>query len=181
MVSMSNVSHCRQMIQSRTLKKPFTWRFMQLVWWVCFLVRSSEYSSHMCSSFLRLQLFQCYAFHGVCCYFQVTRFSSDFIWIASSLMYLLKHSLHTYLTYSNLFFVRFFLYEPTLLAMCSDEIEFIWLCLQVQAIDSLLKLVYELKQSAMFYCKFIVCINWGVNVLCVCGPQGVNVRSYWRG
>lgn len=58
-----------------------------------------------------------------------------------------------------MFMVLFFLYEPTFLAMCSDEIEFVCFCLQVQAADSLLKLVYELKQSAVFHCKFIVCIN----------------------
>jgi mediator of RNA polymerase II transcription subunit 22 len=34
--------------------------------------------------------------------------------------------------------------------MCSDEIDFFCLCLQVQAADSLLKLVSELKQSAVF-------------------------------
>lgn len=86
--------------------------------------------------------------------------SQDFhqIPIASFLTNLLRHSLHAYLTLSKSVFCPLFLCQvlsvqsdlPTLLAMCSDEIESFCLCLQVQAADSLLKLVSELKQSAVF-------------------------------
>ena len=55
-------------------------------------------------------------------------------------------------------FCPFFLYEPTLLAMCSDEIGFVCFCLQVQAADSMLKLVYELKQFAVFHCNELTII-----------------------
>lgn len=101
-------------------------------------------------------MFHWCAFHRVYCYFQVTGFSSNFIPIASFLTNLLKHWLHAY--FVKICFLSFFSLSasecpvclPTLLAMCSDEIEFFSLCLQVQAADSLLKLVSELKQSAVF-------------------------------